>query len=66
MSLISFHRLLIATGILFCGGFAAWQLERFFGGGGPGDLALGLAFGAAALGLLYYLIRLDRFLGRKS
>lgn len=66
MSLISFHRFLISTGILFCAGFAAWQLEGFFGGGGAGALTLGLVFGAAALGLLYYLIRLDRFLGRKS
>lgn len=66
MSLIAFHRVLITAGILFSGGFAAWQIERFADGGGAVALVLGAAFGLAALGLLWYLLHLDRFLGRST
>ena len=66
MSLIAFHRVLITTGILFAGGFSAWQIRRFLEGGAPLQLVLGAVFGLAALGLVWYLLHLDRFLGRAS
>lgn len=66
MSLIAFHRVLITTGILFSGGFSAWQIQEFAEGGTVLQLVLGCAFGLAALGLLWYLLHLDRFLGHTS
>lgn len=66
MSLIAFHRLLITAGILFSGGFSAWQIRRFLENGAALHVLLGAAFGAATLGLIWYLLHLDRFLGRTS
>lgn len=66
MSLIAFHRVLITAGILFSGGFAAWEIDRFVRGGGAVELLLGAAFGAAAIALFWYLLNLDRFLGQAS
>lgn len=66
MSLIAFHRVLITTGILFSGGFSAWQVQQFAEGGTGLQLVLGAVFGLAALGLLWYLLNLERFLGRSS
>lgn len=62
MSLIAFHRLLIAIGILFCGGFALWELFAFWEHGGVLPLLIALAFAAAAALLGYYLRHLSRFL----
>ena len=64
MSLIAFHRVLITTGILFSGGFSAWQIQQFLEGGTALHLVLGSVFGLAALGLVWYLLNLERFLGR--
>lgn len=55
--MIPFHKLLIATGVLFCAGFAAWSAWR-------GDMVLGVGFALLALALGYYLSNLKRFLGR--
>ena len=55
--MIPFHRLLIATGIVFCAGFALWSLLR-------GAMLLGIGFAVLAVGLSYYLRHLNRFLGR--
>lgn len=66
MSLISFHRTLIAAAILFCGGFAGWEFDRFAASGETGQLLVGGAFAVAALLLTVYLVRLNRFLGRES
>ena len=66
VSIIAFHRILISTAIVFCGLFSAWQAASFFREGLWLGLVLGLAFGAAALGLVYYLAHLDRFLGNKT
>jgi hypothetical protein len=55
--MIPFHKLLIATGVLFCAGFAAWSIWR-------GAMVLGIGFALLAVGLGYYLINLKRFLGR--
>lgn len=63
MSLIAFHRVLIAVGVLFCGGFAVWELLRFLDGRGWTSLLLALAFAVAAAALGYYLRHLRRFLG---
>jgi len=61
---ITFHRLLIATAIVFCLGFAAWALGTYVGSQRPTMLALSLVFAAFAVGLGYYLVHLKRFLGR--
>ncbi len=66
MSLIGFHKLLIATAILFCALFAVWQGVAFARAGGALSLTLAAAFGLAAAGLTYYLANLRRFLGRES
>ena len=55
--MIPFHKLLIATGVVFCADFAAWSLWR-------GALLLGIGFALLAVGLGYYLTNLKRFLGR--
>jgi hypothetical protein len=61
-SLIPFHRFLIASAIVFCAGFSAWELMRFASNGRPLDLVMGLAFALAAGLLLVYLLHLRRFL----
>jgi hypothetical protein len=61
---IPFHRLLIATGIAFCAGFAVWSGWNYRQSGETLTLALGLAFAVAAVTLAYYLRHLKRFLGR--
>lgn len=66
MSLIAFHRLLIAVGILFCGGYAVRELLRFLDGRGWASLLLALAFAVAAGALGYYLRHLRRFLGQDA
>ena len=55
--MISFHRLLITTGIIFCAGFAVWLIWR-------GQMALGLGCVALGAALTYYLRHLRRFIGR--
>jgi len=65
MSLVSFHKVLIATAILFCGGFAVWELNRYLTDG-SGSLLLGGAFGLIAIALVFYLIHLRRFLGDQN
>ena len=66
MSIIGFHRFLIATAILFCAVFAAWEFRVFSTGGGLFTLALGILFALAAAGLAYYLANLTRFLGDQT
>lgn len=62
MSLISFHRFLIAIAIVFCAGYAFWEFRGFLQHGSGRALLLALAFAAAAAGLGYYLRHLSRFL----
>jgi hypothetical protein len=57
MSLVQFHRILIALGILFCLGYATWE---FASGGRP---LIGAAFVVLGIGLFVYLRKLNRFLG---
>jgi hypothetical protein len=54
---IPFHKLLIGTAVVFCGGFAVWSVWR-------GSLAVGVAFAVLGAGLGYYLRHLQRFLSR--
>ena len=62
MSIIGFHRFLIATAIVFCAVFAAWEFRIFASAGSLGALLIGVAFALAAAGLAYYLANLTRFL----
>lgn len=67
MSLIGFHRLLIATAVVFCAGYAGWEARIFFSGnGGTGSLVLAIVFALIAAGFVYYLIHLSRILGRET
>jgi hypothetical protein len=63
MSLIAFHRLLITVAIVFCAGFAAWEVNRFATVGGPGAVVLACVFALLAMLLFWYLRRLNRILG---
>ena len=65
MSLIGFHKLLIATAITFCALFAAWQGALFVREGTGVSLALSAFFALMAAALAYYLANLQRFLGRR-
>ena len=62
MSLIPFHRLLIATAVVFCAGFSVWEIFAFSRQGRTADLLIALAFAVAAAVLGYYLRHLSRFL----
>ncbi len=63
VSLIAFHRFLIATGIVFCFGFAIWELMTWWVGRTQDALVLGVVFLVLGAGLAFYLTRLRRFLG---
>ena len=63
MSLIGFHRVLIGTGILFCFGFAAWELVLWWVTRGAGALVMGILFLVLGGGLSWYLANLKRFVG---
>lgn len=63
MSLIAFHRFLIAVGILFCFGFAGWELVLWWVTRAWGSFVLAAVFVTFGALLSYYLSRLSRFLG---
>ncbi len=63
MSLISFHRILIAVAILFCAGYGVYELPALTGSGGDGSLVLSAFFFVCAAALGYYLWRLKSILG---
>lgn len=62
--MISFHRFLIGTAILFCASFALWAFAAYRAGGGALHLALAIIFAVAGVALTYYLKNLNRFLHR--
>jgi hypothetical protein len=66
VSLIAFHRFLISAGIVFCAGFAAWEVRAFTQTSRPGSLILAVVFAILALALVIYLRRLNRILGLES
>ncbi|MGH7502469.1 MAG: hypothetical protein ACREL7_12020 [Longimicrobiales bacterium] len=63
MSLLSFHRFLIASAIAFCIGFAGWEFRAWAGSRSTGTLVLAITFVLFAAALALYLRRLSRFLG---
>ncbi len=63
MSLINFHRVLIAVAILFCASYGVYELTVFTESGEMGSLMLSGFFVIVAVGLAYYLWHLKRFLG---
>lgn len=63
ISLVAFHRFLIAAAILFCLGYAAWELRAWLAAGAGGTPALALLFLLLGAALALYLRRLGRFLG---
>ena len=63
MSLITFHRFLIATAIVFCFGFAGWELVLWWVTRAWPSLVLGGTFVALGALLAFYLAKLNRFLG---
>jgi hypothetical protein len=66
MSLIPFHRGLIAAAIVFCFGYGVWEIVSFTRGGGALSLVMGVVFVALSAVLGYYLARLTHFLGYDS
>ena len=66
MSLIPFHRGLIAAAIVFCFGYAAWEILSFTRTGEALSLMVGAVFIVLGAALVYYLSRLARFLGYDS
>ena len=66
MSLVSFHRALIVTAILFCFGFAGWEVRAWLSGGGSGAVALAAIFTALGALLIVYLVRLASILKLKE
>ncbi len=63
LSLINFHRVLIAVAILFCAGYGVYEFLAFAESGGIGSLMIAGFFLVVAVGLAYYLRHLKRFLG---
>ena len=63
MSLIPFHRGLISAAILFCFGYGAWEMAALRRGGDGGVPVIAIVFILLGLGLIYYLAKLNRFLG---
>lgn len=61
MSLIGFHRFLIASAILFCYGFAAWELWRL-STRAEGSALLAVVFVILGTALVFYLRRLRSIL----
>ena len=61
MSLVSFHRFLIVTAIVFCLGYGAWELSA--AADRAGGSVQGTVFIVLGLGLAVYLRHLGRFLG---
>ena len=62
LSLIAFHKVLIATAILFSLGLAGWALSNFATSGDIANLLLAVGSGMSALVLIVYLRHLRRFL----
>jgi hypothetical protein len=62
VSLIWFHRFLIACAVAFCLGFAVWEYVAFQRDGNVWVAVLAALFALAGIGLVYYLSRLRAFL----
>ncbi len=65
-SLIPFHRVLIATAIVFCAGLAWWMFSMSGEGGSTPYSLLGAIFAILAVVLAIYLWNLRRVLGYRD
>lgn len=65
-SLIPFHRVLIATAIVFCAGFAWWMFSLSGESDSTGYAVVGAVFGILAVVLAVYLWNLRRVLGYRD
>jgi len=63
---MNLHRVLIVFGILFCWGFGIYKIVLFTSNSGTDSVILGVVFVILGCGLLYYLIHLNRILGRTN
>jgi hypothetical protein len=63
MSLVNFHRVLIAIAIFFCAGYGVYELMGFTESGEMGSLLISGFFLVVTVGLAYYLRHLKRILG---
>lgn len=63
MSLVHFHRFLIATAVAFCLGYGVWEIRAALAGSGGSAFALGSVFILLGIALAVYLRHLARFLG---
>jgi hypothetical protein len=66
MSLIGFHRVLIGTAILFCFGYAGWELVLWWVTRRGASLVMGGTFLALGALLGFYLSRLRAFVGYRD
>jgi uncharacterized SAM-binding protein YcdF (DUF218 family) len=64
MSLLTFHRILIAAGIAFCFGYGLWEGRAALRG--EGSFILAGTFLLLGGGLSVYLARLSSFLGYRE
>lgn len=62
--MIPFHKLLISTGIAFCGAFTLWALWQYVLTRSAASLVLAAVFAGLTAALSYYLRHLRRFIGR--
>lgn len=62
MSLVGFHRFLITAAIVFCLGYAGWEVAAFTRTRATGALVIAAIFVGLAIALAYYLARLRFFL----
>jgi hypothetical protein len=65
VTLLTAHKVMIATAVAFCAGFAVREVVLFARGGAAVDLALGAAAGVGAIALVVYLRWLLRTKGRR-
>lgn len=63
MSLVAFHRFLISAGIVFCFGYAVWEVQGWLDSRDAGALIVAMGFALLGAGLVVYLRRLNRILG---
>jgi hypothetical protein len=62
VSLVSFHRSLILTAIVFCFLYAGWELRGWLAAEAGGAPVLAAVFALLGLGLAVYLARLSAIL----
>ncbi|MBI3000402.1 MAG: hypothetical protein HYY46_18400 [Deltaproteobacteria bacterium] len=62
MTLLTAHRILIATAVVFFFGFSLWELRNYFNAGDPWALVRSLLYLLASAGFGVYLRSLKRWL----